>query len=57
MKIRYCKNCRLYSLEERCRKCGAETVTPHPPKFSPQDPYGKYRRKLKMEIWRKMDEL
>ncbi len=57
MKMRYCKKCRSYTLEERCRKCGAETITPHPPRFSPQDPYGKYRRKLKMEIWRKMNEL
>ena len=24
--------------------CGCDTVTAHPPKYSPDDKYGKYRR-------------
>ncbi len=49
MKLRYCDNCRTYTLADACRKCGESTRTPHPPKFSPKDPYGEYRRKLKLE--------
>ena len=33
-----------YTLEKRCRICGTPTVAAHPARFSPQDPYGKYRR-------------
>lgn len=50
--MKKCKNCGIYTLQEKCPKCGEETVTPHPAKFSPEDPYGEYRRKLKKE---KMD--
>jgi H/ACA ribonucleoprotein complex subunit 3 len=49
MKLRRCDRCGRYTLMEKCRKCGSSTVNPHPPKFSPVDPYGKYRRKLKLE--------
>jgi rRNA maturation protein Nop10 len=27
--------------------CGIETIVPIPPRFSPQDRFGEYRRKLK----------
>jgi len=49
MRLRYCKKCKIYTLEEFCKQCGEATVSPHPPKFSPEDPYGEYRRKLKLE--------
>lgn len=39
-----CPSCLRYSLRKKCPKCGAETKDPHPPKFSPEDKYGKYRR-------------
>ncbi|MFW9799458.1 MAG: RNA-protein complex protein Nop10 [Candidatus Thorarchaeota archaeon] len=43
-----CKACGHYTLEDRsCPKCGESVVTPHPPKYSPQDRYGEYRRKAK----------
>jgi len=45
----YCKNCDEYTLDEKCSKCKENTVSKNPPRFSPQDPYGKYRRKLKKE--------
>jgi H/ACA ribonucleoprotein complex subunit 3 len=48
--MRYCKECAVYTLKEVCGRCGAQTVSPCPPRFSPLDPYGKYRRKLKMEV-------
>ncbi|QLC49199.1 RNA-protein complex protein Nop10 [Methanolobus zinderi] len=44
LKIYRCKNCGRYTLEEKCPVCGSLTVDPRPAKFSPEDPYGKYRR-------------
>jgi H/ACA ribonucleoprotein complex subunit 3 len=49
-KMRYCRECRVYTLKEICKRCGNKTVSPLPPRFSPQDPYGEYRRRLKMEV-------
>jgi len=45
--IRYCTRCKDYTLEEKCRKCGEDTVVKKPARFSPQDHYGVYRRALK----------
>jgi len=42
-----CKNCHeygLYNPKLKCQKCGGELINPKPPKFSPIDKYGKYRR-------------
>ncbi|MEM2875183.1 MAG: RNA-protein complex protein Nop10 [Candidatus Hadarchaeales archaeon] len=47
MKLRKCRACEVYTLKETCPKCGRETSSPHPPRFSPLDPYGKYRRMTK----------
>ena len=33
-------------MSQTCRKCGNPSTTPHPPRFSPEDRYGKYRRDL-----------
>lgn len=49
MKLKYCKTCKVYTLKEACPRCGAATASPHPARFSPLDPYGKYRRQLKLE--------
>ena len=43
----YCKNCKIYTLDKTCSKCKEKTISKNPPRFSPQDHYGKYRRKLK----------
>jgi H/ACA ribonucleoprotein complex subunit 3 len=43
----YCKNCKVYTLDNICIKCKEKTISKNPPRFSPQDHYGKYRRKLK----------
>ena len=48
-KIRKCPNCGRYTLKEYCPECKEKTVNPHPPKFSPEDKYGKYRRIMKKE--------
>jgi len=49
MHIFKCKNCGIYTIKEKCPKCGMETVRPIPPKYSPVDKYGKYRRKFRFE--------
>lgn len=42
-----CGGCGAYTLKVRCPKCGQEAVRPIPPKYSPVDKYGAYRRKVK----------
>ncbi|KYK29869.1 MAG: ribosome biogenesis protein [Candidatus Proteinoplasmatales archaeon SG8-5] len=45
-RILKCVDCGSYTLKKECA-CGGSAVTPHPPRFSPEDRYGKYRRQLK----------
>ncbi|MDV0442769.1 RNA-protein complex protein Nop10 [Methanorbis rubei] len=42
--IRQCPNDHTYTLLNVCPKCGTETVSVHPARYSVQDRYGKYRR-------------
>lgn len=42
-----CPRCARYTLKPACSQCGAATVRAGPPRYSPEDPYGQYRRKLK----------
>ena len=48
--IRKCPNCKIYTFKEICPKCGSKTIRVIPPKFSPEDKWGDYRRKMKREI-------
>ncbi|WP_319506636.1 RNA-protein complex protein Nop10 [uncultured Methanolobus sp.] len=48
-KIFKCRKCGRYTLETVCQQCGLSTVRPQPAKFSPKDPYGKYRRLARKE--------
>jgi len=48
-KILKCPDCASYTLVTACPKCGSTTITSRPARFSPEDPYGKYRRALKKE--------
>jgi len=42
--LHFCSKCQEYTLSTKeCPKCGDAVKTPHPPKFSPQDKYQKYR--------------
>jgi len=41
-----CAECGSYTLDEACT-CGGKALRPQPPKFSPEDKYGSYRRKVK----------
>jgi len=47
LEIKKCKKCGRYTFQDDCPECGGEAVSPHPAKFSPEDKYGEYRRKLK----------
>jgi len=50
--LRKCGSCKSYSLRETCPKCGGATFMSMPARYSPEDRYGKYRRKLKEEAVR-----
>ncbi len=41
-RMRKCAACGAYTLDSQ--HCGRETASPHPPKFSIEDKYAKYRR-------------
>jgi H/ACA ribonucleoprotein complex subunit 3 len=46
--MRFCKACRDYTLQEACPRCGGKAIPNVPAKYSPEDPYGEYRRRLKL---------
>jgi H/ACA ribonucleoprotein complex subunit 3 len=48
--LRKCANCGRYTMKtDACPYCKGKLTMPYPPKFSPQDKYGEYRRRYKME--------
>ncbi|HTD82104.1 MAG TPA: RNA-protein complex protein Nop10 [Thermoplasmata archaeon] len=47
--MRICRDCRAYTLRDVCPRCGAATASPIPPRYSPEDRHGRYRRQLKRE--------
>ncbi|MBI2575809.1 nucleolar RNA-binding Nop10p family protein [Candidatus Woesearchaeota archaeon] len=51
-----CVPCNSYTLKEACAVCSATTVPAIPPRYSPDDKYGDYRRKAK-EVNLRMDGL
>lgn len=53
MKMRKCDNCGIYTFKPICPKCGRNTKNPVPPPFSPKDKYGKYRRLVLLERFKK----
>ena len=44
-----CRACGRYTLQDACPACGAAAGNPMPPRYSPEDRYGAYRRKLMRE--------
>jgi H/ACA ribonucleoprotein complex subunit 3 len=48
-KILKCTACGRYTLKEICTLCGAPAIITKPARFSPDDPYGKYRRAITQE--------
>ncbi|HHT75638.1 MAG: RNA-protein complex protein Nop10 [Methanomassiliicoccaceae archaeon] len=47
--LRKCPKCIRYTLLEQCGICGTRTNVPIPPRYSPEDRYGEYRRRLRKE--------
>jgi H/ACA ribonucleoprotein complex subunit 3 len=45
--LKRCTQCQEYTLQEACPRCGGAAKPPRPAKFSPEDQYGEYRRRLK----------
>ncbi|WP_067957404.1 RNA-protein complex protein Nop10 [Nitrosopumilus sp. Nsub] len=41
--LRKCSKCNHYTLKNKCPKCGEDTKSVHPAKFSPDDKYMRYR--------------
>ena len=49
--LRKCEKCGKYTLEKnKCPYCSGRVRIPHPPKFSPDDKYLKYKMALKEEM-------
>ncbi|MBI4017728.1 MAG: RNA-protein complex protein Nop10 [Candidatus Aenigmarchaeota archaeon] len=48
--MRRCASCQRYTFDATCHSCGSATRDPKPPKFSPEDRYGRYRRMAKAKI-------
>lgn len=44
-----CLKCNIYTMKEVCQTCKEKTIRPIPPKYSPEDKYGKYRRIVKKQ--------
>lgn len=51
--IMKCPNCGRYTMKAVCDNCGEKTVTPVPPKYSPDDKFGEYRRRAKRQMFEK----
>jgi H/ACA ribonucleoprotein complex subunit 3 len=49
--LRKCPLCKEYTLKDTCPRCEVGTDVPIPPRYSPEDRYGKYRRMMRQE-WR-----
>lgn len=45
--LKLCTACKEYTLQQTCPRCGAKAIPNRPAKFSPEDNFGEYRRKLK----------
>ena len=47
-----CEECEKYTMKDVCA-CGRKAITPKPAKFSIEDKYGSYRRKAKLNVFKK----
>lgn len=45
--LKFCRACNDYTLQDVCPRCGGPAKPNRPAKFSPEDHYGEYRRRLK----------
>ena len=56
MKMKKCKSCGEYTLKDKCPYCEGEVGVVYPPKYSPEDKYGKNRRILKKQLLKKRSD-
>ncbi|MDD5110922.1 MAG: RNA-protein complex protein Nop10 [Candidatus Altiarchaeota archaeon] len=49
MSMKKCTSCGTYTLKAECPACGKIAASPHPARYSPNDKYGEYRRRMKKE--------
>jgi H/ACA ribonucleoprotein complex subunit 3 len=47
--MRKCTVCKVYTFKATCPKCNGKSINPEPPKYSPENKYGKYRRMFKIK--------
>lgn len=47
MEILYCSKCIRFTFEKSCPVCKCNTISTKPPRYSPIDKWGDYRRKAK----------
>ncbi|MDO8556229.1 MAG: RNA-protein complex protein Nop10 [Nanoarchaeota archaeon] len=47
--IFFCAACEKYTLKVSCPSCSSKTLSPCPPRYSPLDKWGKWRRLAKKE--------
>ena len=45
-----CMKCNKYTMRQACPHCGEKTIPQIPAKYSPEDPYGRYRREAKKDM-------
>jgi H/ACA ribonucleoprotein complex subunit 3 len=45
--ILFCGKCNKYTIKDVCPLCNGSVVSHKPPKYSPEDKYGKFRREVK----------
>ena len=58
LKCQDCHEYGLYNPKLKCGMCGGKLISPKPPKYSPIDKYGKYRREyFKEEFKKKFEEI
>ena len=50
MRIRKCDNCKTYTIQKECPSCKGVAQVAKPPKYSPEDKYGSYRRQAQDEM-------
>ena len=50
--ILVCPACKEYTMQEKCQKCGTDSVQVRPAKYSPDDKYAELRRKMKEEEYK-----
>ncbi len=53
MKMKKCRSCGEYTIQLTCPYCESKVGEIYPPKYSPEDKYGKYRRLLKKQMMTK----